>query len=221
MCPGVDSASKNEYQDIPGGKDGRCVKVTTLPPSCAECLEILEPWPTRTPKATKPVVGLLFYLQILGARRVIGSSILSIHIRGHRIKCTHHGDLAPGICAPLAIWYDPVCLVKDYETNWILFLYPLYFKFYSKQMREIRLVRRCFWFVLGRSPIQSRPSHRLSWPNISLFSSVPLRKRRNSITVRSWKLPSTSLPIHYSPIILPSHVRSSPQVRDADKDATQ
>jgi hypothetical protein len=43
MCPGVDSASKNEYQDIPGGKDGRYVRVTTLPPSCAECLEILEP----------------------------------------------------------------------------------------------------------------------------------------------------------------------------------
>jgi len=30
-------------QDIPGRKDGRCVRVTTLPPSCAECLEILEP----------------------------------------------------------------------------------------------------------------------------------------------------------------------------------
>jgi hypothetical protein len=43
MCPEVDSASKNEYQDIPGGKDGRCVRVTTLPPSCAECLEILVP----------------------------------------------------------------------------------------------------------------------------------------------------------------------------------
>ena len=41
--PGVDSASKNEYQDISGGKGGRCVMVTTLPPSCAECLEILEP----------------------------------------------------------------------------------------------------------------------------------------------------------------------------------
>ena len=39
----VFSASKNEYQDIPGGKDGRCVRVCTLPPSCAECLEILEP----------------------------------------------------------------------------------------------------------------------------------------------------------------------------------
>ena len=23
ICPGVDSASKNEYQEIPGGKDGR------------------------------------------------------------------------------------------------------------------------------------------------------------------------------------------------------
>ena len=29
MCPGVDSASKNEYQDNPGGKGGRCVKLTT------------------------------------------------------------------------------------------------------------------------------------------------------------------------------------------------
>ena len=38
VCPGVDSASKNEYQDIPGGKGGRCVRVATLPPSCAGCL---------------------------------------------------------------------------------------------------------------------------------------------------------------------------------------
>jgi hypothetical protein len=29
MCPGVDSASKNEYQVNPGGKDGRCVRLTT------------------------------------------------------------------------------------------------------------------------------------------------------------------------------------------------
>jgi hypothetical protein len=42
-CPGADSASKIEYQNIPGGKDGWCVRVTTLPPSSAECLEILEP----------------------------------------------------------------------------------------------------------------------------------------------------------------------------------
>ena len=29
MCPAVDSASKNEYQDNPRGKGGRCVKLTT------------------------------------------------------------------------------------------------------------------------------------------------------------------------------------------------
>jgi hypothetical protein len=29
--PGVDSASKNEYQHTPGGKDGRCVWLTTHP----------------------------------------------------------------------------------------------------------------------------------------------------------------------------------------------
>jgi hypothetical protein len=28
--PGVDSAFRNEYQDIPGGKDGSCVGLTTL-----------------------------------------------------------------------------------------------------------------------------------------------------------------------------------------------
>ena len=43
LVPGVDSASKNEYQDIPGGKGVRCVGVTTLLPSCAECQEIREP----------------------------------------------------------------------------------------------------------------------------------------------------------------------------------
>jgi hypothetical protein len=31
-----------------GGKDGRCVGLTTLPPSCADCLEILEPQPSGT-----------------------------------------------------------------------------------------------------------------------------------------------------------------------------
>jgi len=29
MCPGADSASESEYQDIPGGKGGRCVRLTT------------------------------------------------------------------------------------------------------------------------------------------------------------------------------------------------
>jgi hypothetical protein len=36
---------------LPGGKDGRCVGLTTLPPSCAECLEVLEPQPPGTSRA--------------------------------------------------------------------------------------------------------------------------------------------------------------------------
>ena len=37
ILPGVDSGI------FPGGNGGRCVRLTTLPPSCADCLEILEP----------------------------------------------------------------------------------------------------------------------------------------------------------------------------------
>jgi len=32
----------------PGGKGGRCVWLTTLPPSCADYLEIWEPHPPGT-----------------------------------------------------------------------------------------------------------------------------------------------------------------------------
>jgi len=48
--PGVDSAAnRNEYQEyFLGGKGGRCVGLTTLPPSCADCLEIWEPQPPGT-----------------------------------------------------------------------------------------------------------------------------------------------------------------------------
>jgi len=37
--PGVDSApSENEYREhLLGGKGGRCVRLMTSPPSCAEC----------------------------------------------------------------------------------------------------------------------------------------------------------------------------------------
>jgi hypothetical protein len=51
--PGVDSASpRNKYQAyILGNKGCRCVGLTTLPPSCADCLEIWEPEPPGTLRA--------------------------------------------------------------------------------------------------------------------------------------------------------------------------
>ena len=53
MALGVNSASnRNEYQEyFLGGKGGRCVALTTLPPSCASCLEIWEPQPPGTLRA--------------------------------------------------------------------------------------------------------------------------------------------------------------------------
>jgi hypothetical protein len=60
------SSNKNEYQEYflggGGGKGGRCgVGLTTLPPSCADCLEIWEPQPPGTLRAcNRPVQGLIY-----------------------------------------------------------------------------------------------------------------------------------------------------------------
>jgi hypothetical protein len=50
---GVDKTSnRNKYQEyFLEGKGGRCVGLTTLPHSCADCLEIWEPQPPGTLKA--------------------------------------------------------------------------------------------------------------------------------------------------------------------------
>ena len=39
---------KMSTRKIPGGKGGQCVRLTTSPPSCAECHEIWEPKPPGT-----------------------------------------------------------------------------------------------------------------------------------------------------------------------------
>jgi hypothetical protein len=55
--PGVDSASnRNEYKAYPlGGKGGPCVGLTTLPLSCADCIEIWEP---ETPETFRDFQGM-------------------------------------------------------------------------------------------------------------------------------------------------------------------
>jgi hypothetical protein len=59
----VDSASnRNEYQEyFLWGKGGQCIRLTTLPSSCADCLEIWEPQPTGTLTACPGLLmGLLY-----------------------------------------------------------------------------------------------------------------------------------------------------------------
>jgi len=65
-----------------GGKSGRCVRRTTLPPSCADCLEIWEPQPSGTLRVCKGIVFSLPY------------------------KINLHGNFAPLICAPLYSAFD-------------------------------------------------------------------------------------------------------------------
>jgi len=66
-CPGVDSSSnRNEYQEyFLGGKGSWCIGLTTLPLSCADCLEFWEP---QAPGTLRPVMGLL-YLFTLNTRQ--------------------------------------------------------------------------------------------------------------------------------------------------------
>ena len=65
--PGADSASnRNEYQEyFLGGKCGRCVGLTTLPPSCADCLRNLGPSTSWNPQGLpRPVKGLLYHFYV-------------------------------------------------------------------------------------------------------------------------------------------------------------
>jgi hypothetical protein len=51
---------------FPVGKDGRCLGLTTLPPSCADCLEIWEPQiPGTLVQTCKEIVLPFFIILIL------------------------------------------------------------------------------------------------------------------------------------------------------------
>ena len=62
LWPGVDSDSnRNGYQEFPGGKGGRCVRLTTLPPSCAVVTRSgnLNFW--NPLGHSRPITGLLYF----------------------------------------------------------------------------------------------------------------------------------------------------------------
>ena len=64
--PGINSASnRKEYQEyFLGGKGGRCLGLTTLPPSCADCLEIWEPQHPGAPRSCPSLLQELLYLYL-------------------------------------------------------------------------------------------------------------------------------------------------------------
>ena len=49
--PPTEMSTMNNNNNNSWGKGGRCVGLTNLPPSCANCLEILESRPSETLRA--------------------------------------------------------------------------------------------------------------------------------------------------------------------------
>ena len=64
------SLVKTSTRNIPGGKGGRCVRLSTSPPSCAECHEIWEPKPPGTLWATPGLLRDSFKFYVLYFRLV-------------------------------------------------------------------------------------------------------------------------------------------------------
>jgi hypothetical protein len=66
MCPGFDSASKNEYQINPGGKGGRCVRLKTyhLHVPMSRNMGALTSW--NPVGLFRPVMGQLFIASSYG-----------------------------------------------------------------------------------------------------------------------------------------------------------
>jgi hypothetical protein len=132
---------------IPGGKDGRCVGLTTLPPSCADCLEILEPLTPRTPKGlSRPVAGKLYltFKQYDGVKRYPGALTTAIFTLPPNLFNTKYSyspckELRPHICsfyALFALYVDgrnDVCLPFVQQNIFVLF--PWLWKWGRKENR--------------------------------------------------------------------------------------
>ena len=74
---GVDPASnRNEYQEyFLGGKGGRCVGLTTLPPSRADCLKIWEPKSLGTLRACGEIAFAFYTRKIQVDRHIHGQYV--------------------------------------------------------------------------------------------------------------------------------------------------
>jgi len=76
---------------FPGGKGGRCVRLTTLPSSCAECLKIWEP---QTPGTLRACPGLQWdsFTCFVYTQRQISIHETKHLFTGHLIAAKYYGS---------------------------------------------------------------------------------------------------------------------------------
>ena len=95
---------KMSTRNISGGKGGRCVRLTTSPPSCAECHEIWEPKPLGTLWATPVLLRDTFTFTFL---------LKTLHTHTH----THKSNLHPVLTIQNIIWECFVQKIRIYASS--------------------------------------------------------------------------------------------------------
>jgi hypothetical protein len=101
-----------------GGKGGRCVGLTTLLPSCADCLEIGQPQPPGTLRAwSRPVTGLLYltipHVRLLSKRSLALGFPHQILVRTSPLLHTCHMPRPSQ-----SSWFDPLSkFSEEYKSQ--------------------------------------------------------------------------------------------------------
>ena len=113
---------KMSTRNIPGGKGGRCVRLTTSPPSCAECHKIWEPKPPGTLSATSGLLRESFTFTFLHTA--------GIHDVLHKVRQTSECCCEVTLSLKYCI---NICLVINHyaATSTLMYLYCCNQEFYN------------------------------------------------------------------------------------------
>jgi len=153
--PGVDTVSnRNKYQEyFLGGKGCRCLGLTTLPLSCADCLEIWEP---QTPGTLRAYPGFTFTLPLY--IYIYINSPVTLPIFGISVWHTPNA-----VCTVLNSWW---WTERPSETCRVLFQNKINLRYCASGWFYYRNILRCT--VLHTSKLLTKTS---IFPTISAEKS--------------------------------------------------